>query len=117
MPLLSETLRRPVRAGWLTPALIAALMPSLAQPAGAQSAPQPLRFVVTPKVSHPWYDAVRQGAETAGRMIQQPSGRPVVIDDQPPTAATADHEVLISEDFSHGQQIGGLRVLNPLREG
>ena len=92
MPLLTDRRRRLVSAGWLAPALIAALVPTQAQPAGAQSASQPLRFVLIPKVSHPWYDAVRQGAETAGRMIQRQSGRPVVIDYQPPTAAQVSQQ-------------------------
>lgn len=63
----------------------------------AQAAPQPLRFVLIPKVSHPWYEAVRQGAETAGRMIQQQSGRSVRIDYQPPTTAQVSQQARLLE--------------------
>lgn len=79
-----QVLRRVVRtlalAGRLTPYLLVAGVP-------AQAAPQPLRFVLIPKLSHPWYEMVRQGAESAGRMIQQQTGRPVLIDFQPPAGA------------------------------
>lgn len=72
-------------AGSLTPAVMSA--PAQAQAAPRPAAQAPLRFVLIPKVSHPWYEVVRQGAERAGRMIQQQSGRPVRIDYQPPATA------------------------------
>lgn len=101
MPLLLNVLRRLPRPRGLSASpgsslvagLAGALLSSaLVQAGGAQAAPPPatqppLRFVLIPKVSHPWYDVVRQGAEQAGRMIQQQSGRPVQIDYQPPATA------------------------------
>lgn len=78
-------------------ALAAGLTPGLLTAAPAQAGPQPLRFVLIPKVSHPWYEAVRQGAEQAGRMIQQQSGRTVVIDYQPPTAAQVSQQAQLLE--------------------
>lgn len=101
MQLLSNVLPRLPRSRGLSAspgrslmaALASALLSGALVQAGlAQAAPQaaaqaPLRFVLIPKVSHPWYDVVRQGAEQAGRMIQQQSGRAVVIDYQPPASA------------------------------
>ena len=69
-------------------ALLALLLPAttlLAVPAEAN--PQPLRFVVITKVSHPWYDVVRGGAEAAAAMIQRQSGAAATIDYQAPAKA------------------------------
>jgi ribose transport system substrate-binding protein len=49
--------------------------------------PRSLRFVVIPKLSHPWFDAVRSGAQQAAAMIQQQSGAAVVVDYRPPATA------------------------------
>lgn len=78
-------------AGWLTPAL----MPAPAEASPAQAAAPPLRFVLIPKVSHPWFEVVRQGAEAAGRMIQQQTERAVVIEYRPP----ADAQVSLQADI------------------
>ena len=83
MKLLDTVLSSLALAGALTPALLQA--PAGASPALA--AAPPLRFVLIPKVSHPWFDVVRQGAESAGRMIQQQTERPVVIEYRPPADA------------------------------
>jgi ribose transport system substrate-binding protein len=59
----------------------------LAAAGPATARPQPsagLRFVIIPKVTHPWFDAVHKGAMDAARMIEQQSGQPVRIDYQPP---------------------------------
>ena len=80
-------------AGWLLPLTL----PPLAMAPPVRAEPQPLRFVLIPKVSHPWYDAVRQGAETAGRMIQEQSGRSVRIDYQPPAAAQVSQQAHLLE--------------------
>ena len=88
--------RSPGRHGLRTRLALLLLLP-LTATLPAQAAPQPLRFVLIPKVSHPWYEAVRQGAEQAGRMIQQQSGRSVRIDYQPPTAAQVIQQAQLLE--------------------
>jgi ribose transport system substrate-binding protein len=52
--------------------------------------PEGLRFVVIPKVTHPWFEAVHGGAKAAADMIQGQTNTPVVIDYQPPAKAEAD---------------------------
>lgn len=79
------------------PALLALLLPATALLATqAEANPPPLRFVVIPKVGHPWYDVVRGGAEAAAAMIQRQSGAATTIDYQAPTKAevTAQAELL-----------------------
>ena len=51
-----------------------------------------LRFVVIPKVTHPWFEAVHGGAKAAAQMIQGQTNTPVVIDDRPPAKAEAERE-------------------------
>lgn len=85
-------------AAGLTPILGAAVLHGAAAQAAPQASAQaPLRFVMIPKVSHPWFDVVRQGAEQAGRMIQQQSGRPVRIDYQPPATAQLSQQAQLLE--------------------
>lgn len=85
-------------AAGLTPILGAAVLHGAAAQAAPQASAQaPLRFVLIPKVSHPWFDVVRQGAEQAGRMIQQQSGRPVRIDYQPPATAQLSQQAQLLE--------------------
>ena len=87
----------PGRAHHWSQALLALLLPAttlLAVP--AEASPPPLRFVVITKVSHPWYDVVRGGAEAAAAMIQRQSGAAATIDYQAPAKAevTAQAELL-----------------------
>lgn len=51
-----------------------------------------LRFVVIPKVTHPWFEAVHGGAKAAAQMIQGQTNTPVVIDYRPPAKAEAERE-------------------------
>lgn len=69
----------------LAPVLVGAL-----SSAGlAQSAQKSLRFVVIPKLNHPWFDAVRSGAQQAVAMIEQQSRAAAVLDYRPPAKAEA----------------------------
>lgn len=57
----------------------------------------PYRFVIIPKVVHPWFDLVHQGAEQAARMIEQQTGRKVTLDFQPPHKAEVAEQVRLLE--------------------
>jgi len=79
------------------PALLALLLPATTLLATrAEAGPPPLRFVVIPKVGHPWYDVVRGGAEAAAAMIQRQSGAAATVDYRAPAQAevTAQAELL-----------------------
>ncbi len=64
-------------------------------PVRAEPLKTPLRFVLVPKVSHPWFEEVRQGALAAGRMVSAETGRPVRVDYQPPAEATIEQQQLV----------------------
>jgi ribose transport system substrate-binding protein len=68
-------------------ALAPVLIGALTSPAVAQSTQKSLRFVVIPKLSHPWFDSVFSGAQQAATMIEQQSGATVVLDYRPPAEA------------------------------
>ncbi|MEB3306895.1 MAG: substrate-binding domain-containing protein [Cyanobacteriota bacterium] len=87
MTLLSARLPGPLPAPILKLVFRASLLPALALGPAALAAPPPLRFVVIPKLSHPWYDAVRGGAEEAAAMIQRQTGAAAVIHYRPPAKA------------------------------
>lgn len=78
-----------IRALAAAAALAPLLVGALSSAALAQSVPKSLRFVVIPKVSHPWFDAVRSGAQQAAVMIQQQSGAAVELEYRPPATAEA----------------------------
>ncbi len=68
--------------------LSASLLPTLVLgPAALAAPPPPLRFVVIPKLSHPWFEAVRAGAEEAAAMLQRQLGATAVIEYRPPARA------------------------------
>ena len=64
-------------------------------PVRAEPAKTALRFVLVPKVSHPWFEEVRLGALAAARMITSQTGRPVTVDYQPPAQATVEQQQAI----------------------
>ena len=53
----------------------------------AEGMPEELRFVLVPKVVHPWYDAVKNGAEEAAAFLTKTTGTKVVIDWAAPVKA------------------------------
>lgn len=68
-------------------ALAPVLVGVLPGAAPAQTAPPALRFVMIPKLNHPWFDAVLSGAQQAAAMIRQQSGAALVLDYRPPAKA------------------------------
>lgn len=77
----------------LAPALVG--LQSAAAP--AQEAPPALRFVMIPKLNHPWFDAVHGGAQQAAEMIRQQSGAALVLDYRPPAQAEPALQAAILE--------------------
>ena len=69
---------------------------TVAEPSAKPAAPY--RFVIIPKVVHPWFDLVHEGARQAARMIEQQTGRAVILDYQaPPQAAVAEQNRLLEQ--------------------
>jgi len=71
----------------LLPALICAAAVALPMTASAADDQDPLRFVLVPKVVHPWFDAVNNGAEEAAKMLTEATGREVVVEYRAPQKA------------------------------
>lgn len=98
------------------PALAAlALSAALGSPALAQSqadlitpVTEPLTFVFIPKVIHPWYDVVAEGAQFAADELAKEGIEVEVIWDQPPVADVADQNQRIEANI--GRQPDGLAV-------
>jgi len=99
---LARLIQPPFRAA----ALASLLMASLSGAVPAQSKPQALRFVVITKLSHPWFDAVRSGAQQAAAMIERQSGAAVVIDYRPPAQADPALQAEILEAEIRSQPTG-----------
>ena len=91
--------RRVLERGWLALGAGALLLASpLAAPAApAKTAAQPLRFVLIPKLPHPWFDLVHQGALEAATSLERQTGHPVRIDYRPPAKADVAEQAAILE--------------------
>lgn len=71
---------------------------SLLAPGVSLGQQEPYRFVVIPKVVHPWFDLVNQGAHQASAMIEQQTGNQVIISYQAPQQADiAEQNRLLEE--------------------
>lgn len=54
------------------------------------------RFVVVPKVAHPWYDEVRDGAEYQARLLSEQSGAAIEVDFVcPPTVGVTEQNATL----------------------
>jgi ribose transport system substrate-binding protein len=80
-------LGRGARAALVSGVLSAHVLPAVAAPARPA-----LHVVMVPKVSHPWFEEVRQGALAAGRMITAETGRPVRVEVELPAEATIEQQ-------------------------
>ena len=85
-----------------------------------------LRFCVVPKVAHPWFDEVNQGARTQAGILGRELGVDVVIDYLPPAVAgAAEQQAMLEKAISSRPDgialdpvdaIGHLQVLRHIRD-
>lgn len=47
--------------------------------------PRTLRFVIVPKVAHPWFDEVHRGARAQAELLGRELGVPIEVDYRPPS--------------------------------
>ncbi|MEY4299202.1 MAG: hypothetical protein RIR25_438, partial [Verrucomicrobiota bacterium] len=59
--------------------------------------PKQLRFIIVPKVAHPWYDEVNKGAQAQANLLSRELGIEVVVDYMPPTMADVAEQNAILE--------------------
>ncbi len=71
--------------------------------------PKPLRFVIVPKVSHPWFDEVNQGAQAQAALLGRELGVELVVDYRPPAVADVAAQNAILEQAA-GSRPGGIAV-------
>src|SRR6516225_9853926 len=62
------------------------LVPATAVPAHAATM-KSYRFVIVPKVVHPWFDAVVDGAKQQAKLMEEATGAKFVIDYRAPAKA------------------------------
>ena len=94
MPILS----RPIRAASLGVSLLAvSLLGPLLTGSMAGAVAKPLRFVLVPKLAHPWFETVREGAEAAALMINRQTKNPAVVEYRPPARSELALQAAILE--------------------
>jgi len=65
-----------------------------------------LRFVIVPKVAHPWFDEVNKGAHAQTEILGRELGVEIQIDYRPPGACDVLEQNAILEDAAKGRPCG-----------
>lgn len=81
----------------LVSAIAAASMSLGTSLASAEDVPDQYRFLIIPKVTHPWFEKVAEGAKEQARFLEAQTGKRFQIDYQPPAHAEAGLQNLIIE--------------------
>lgn len=64
------------------------------------------RFIIVPKVSHPWYDEVRQGAQTQADLLSRELGTGVTVEFMPPAKADTTAQAAVLEQAAASSPSG-----------
>jgi ribose transport system substrate-binding protein len=85
-----------------------------------------LRFIIVPKVSHPWFDEVNKGAQAQAEILSRELGVEVVIDYMPPSVADVVEQNTILEKAARTRPsgiavdpvdaVGHMTALNRIRD-
>ncbi|HWR92882.1 MAG TPA: substrate-binding domain-containing protein [Desulfobacterales bacterium] len=65
-----------------------------------------LRFIIVPKVSHPWFDEVNKGAQAQAEILSRELGVEVVVDYRPPSVADVVEQNAILEQAASSRPSG-----------
>lgn len=65
-----------------------------------------LRFVIVPKVAHPWFDEVNKGAQAQATILSRELGAEIVVDYMPPSVAGVVQQNAILETIAKSQPSG-----------
>ncbi len=93
--LLAPALASPTASGAAVPGLKTAV--AVAPAAQAAQSGAPLRFVLIPKLPHPWFDLVHKGALEAAATLERQTGRRVNVEYRPPAKADVAEQAAILE--------------------
>ncbi len=65
-----------------------------------------LRFIIVPKVSHPWFDEVNKGAQTQAEILSRELGVEVSVDYMPPSIAGVAEQNAVLEEAAKSRPSG-----------
>jgi ribose transport system substrate-binding protein len=65
-----------------------------------------LRFIIVPKVSHPWFDEVNKGAQAQAEILSRELGVEVAVDYRPPSVADVVEQNAILEQAASSRPSG-----------
>lgn len=65
-----------------------------------------LRFIIVPKVAHPWFDEVQKGAQAEAEILGRQLGVNIVIDYMPPSECSVTEQNEILEKIVHSRPSG-----------
>jgi len=65
-----------------------------------------LRFVIIPKVAHPWFDEVHKGAQTQAEILSRELGTEIVVDYLPPSMCDVAEQTAILDDVAGSHPTG-----------
>ena len=85
-----------------------------------------LRFIIVPKVAHPWFDEVNKGAQAQAQTLSRELGVEIVVDYMPPSIAGVVEQNAILEKAAASQPngiavdpvdaIGHMTAINRIRD-
>lgn len=85
-----------------------------------------LRFIIVPKVSHPWFDEVNKGAQAQAKILSRELGVEIVVHYMPPSVADVVEQNAILEQAAKSRPsgiavdpvdaVGHMTVLNRIRD-
>jgi ribose transport system substrate-binding protein len=67
---------------------------------------KPLRFIIVPKIAHPWFDEVNKGAKAQAEILSRELGIEIVIEYIPPSVADVVEQNAILEKVATSQPSG-----------
>lgn len=65
-----------------------------------------LRFIIVPKVAHPWFDEVNKGARAQAEILSRALGVEIVVDYMPPSVADVFKQNAILEEAARSRPSG-----------
>src|SRR5512135_78618 len=73
---------------------------------GAREMAKALRFIIVPKVAHPWFDEVYKGAQDQADILSRELGVEIVVDYMPPSIADVAEQNAILEKAARSRPTG-----------
>ena len=65
-----------------------------------------LRFIIVPKVAHPWFDEVHKGARAQAKILSRELGAEVVVDYMPPSIADVVEQNAVLDEAARSRPSG-----------